>query len=149
MLISSPTRWIYMWLHQSTRSAHCQTLQHVAIHFNTLQHNAAHFNTLHHTAIHCCTLQCTPFDRGRTYLVRYSCVALCCSMLQYVAVCCSILQCEVEHIWYDSIVLQCVAVCRSMLQYVAMWGRTYLVRCGMASVSRIDKIIGLFCKRAI
>ena len=34
------------------------------------------------------------------------CVAVCCSMLQYVAVCCSM--------------LQYVAVCCSMLQYVAV-----------------------------
>jgi len=44
------------------------------------------------------------------------CVAVCCSMLQYVAVCCSILQCIAV---YCS-VLQCVAVCCSVLQCVAV-----------------------------
>ena len=56
----------------------------------------------------------------------WQCVAVCCSMLQYVAVCCSM--------------LQCVAVCCSVLQSVSQCGERY----GVATVSRIDKIIGLF-----
>jgi len=51
-------------------------------------------------------------------------------MLQCVALCCS--------------VLHCVAVCCSVLHCVAR-NRTY----GVALVSRIDTIIGLFCKRAL
>ena len=44
-----------------------------------------------------------------------NCVAVCCSMLQYVAVCCSMLQ----YVAVCCSMLQHVAVCCSMLQYVA------------------------------
>jgi len=102
-------------------------------------------------------------------------VAVCCIVLQCVAVCCSVLQCVVDRILQklDCVVvpvvhtvfvytLQCVAVCCSMLQRVAAWCNAsqtvncvvFLIVCttcayGVASVSRIDKIIGLFCKRAL
>jgi len=60
-----------------------------------------------------------------------TCVA---GALQCVAVCCS--------------VSQCVAVCCIVLQSIAThWS---LAHCyGVALVSRIDKSIGLFCKRAL
>ena len=81
------------------------------------------------------------------------CVAVCCSVLQCVAVCCS--------------VLQCVAVCCNVLQcvenmlclYRAPTRRAPSTRVlkvcdqkypyGVASSSRLLKIIGLFCKRAL
>ena len=44
------------------------------------------------------------------------CVAVCCSVLQFVAVCCSVLQC----VAVCCSVLQCVAVCCSVLQCVAV-----------------------------
>ena len=47
------------------------------------------------------------------YELRH-CVAVCCSVLQWVAVCCSVLQC----VAVCCSVLQCVAVCCSMLQRV-------------------------------
>jgi len=66
-------------------------------------------------------------------IIRHRCVAVCCSMLQYVAVCCSgsLLQyvagCDMTHHmthWQvtlsDTGMLQQVAVCFSMLQYVAV-----------------------------
>ena len=60
---------------------------------------------------------------------------MCCSMLQCVAVCCSVLQCAAE--------------CYSVLQSVRLLsvGVNVIVYYGVALVSRIDKIIGLFCKR--
>jgi len=70
--------------------------------------------------------------------------------VQWAAVCCS--------------VLQCVAVCCSVLQYVAVCNREQLlhsrapveramlhskVQYGVATISRLLKITGLFCKRAL
>jgi len=49
------------------------------------------------------------------------CAAVCCRVLQFVAVCCS--------------VLQCAAVCC-----------THHKQYGVATISRIDKMIGLFCR---
>jgi len=54
-----------------------------------------------------------------------------CSVLQCVAVCYS--------------VLQCVAECCRVLQCVVFDGRYY----GVATISRLLKIVGLFCKRAL
>ena len=48
--------------------------------------------------------------------LRGRCVAVCCSVLQFVAVCCSGLQC----VAVCCSMLQCVAVCCSMLQCVAV-----------------------------
>jgi len=69
----------------------------------------------------------------------------CCSMLQRVAACCSMLQC--------CILLQSVAFCCSLLQCCSV------VLCfrvgeadepyGVATISRVLNIIGLFCKRAL
>ena len=71
-------------------------------------------------------------------------------MLQCIAACCSVLQCVAVH----CIVRQCVAVCCSVLQCVAvccveLQCTSRIKAYGMASVSRIDKIIGLFSKRAL
>ena len=55
------------------------------------------------------------------------CRNVCCSVLQCVAVCCS--------------VVQCVAVCCSLLLTHS--------RYGVATTSRLLKIIGLFCERAL
>jgi len=91
------------------------------------------------------------------------CVAVCCSVLQCVlqcvAVCCSVLQCVLQ------CVAMCVAVCCSVLQCVAgdvavahariSWMNnvcnTYAngYGYGEATISRLLKIIGLFCKRAL
>ena len=53
-----------------------------------------------------------------------------------------------------SSVLQCLVVCRSMLQCDAVkWNTTTILTLqtdyGVATISRIDKMIGLFCKRAL
>ena len=49
---------------------------------------------------------------------RYTCVAVCCSVLQCVAVCCSVLRCLIRRLHVGTPVLQCVAVCYSVLQCV-------------------------------
>ena len=88
------------------------------------------------------------------------CIAVCCSVLQCVAVCCSVFQC----VAVCCSVLQCVPVCCSVSQCVAVWRtvlqcdadkfvsnsmppRAAIAECyAVATVSRIDKIIGLFCR---
>ena len=42
--------------------------------------------------------------------------------------------------------LQCVAVCCSVLQFLHVSKPPVATEYGVASVSRIDKIIGLFCR---
>jgi len=90
------------------------------------------------------------------------CGAVCCSLSQYVAVCCS--------------VLQCVAVCGRLLRdtchallkihyiyiymhiyiyiYIYTWRTAICIQpfmrvYGVATITRLLKIIGLFCKRAL
>ena len=100
---------------------------------------------------------------------------LYCSVLQRVAVCCSVLQC----VAVCCCVLQCIAVCCSVLQCESGLARLntkmnkWEVRCwckrksmdgwigicksvtvdedgyGVATISRLFKNIGLFCKRAL
>jgi len=75
------------------------------------------------------------------------CVAVCFSVLQCVAVCCSVLQC----VAVCCSVSQCVAVCCSVLQCIAVihiWSLFCILTYGVATISRLLKIIGLFCKRA-
>ena len=69
-------------------------------------------------------------------------VAVCFSVLQCVAVCRSVLQCVIVRCR----VLQCVAECCSMLQCVTILDWLLTIAHGVATVSRIDKIIGLFCR---
>jgi len=94
---------------------------------------------------------------------RVRCVAACCSVLQRVAVCCSVLQrvavrfrryprAERVAVSISELSLwQRVAVCCSVLQCVAVQFRRYprAASYGMATISRLVKIIGLFCKRAL
>ena len=68
----------------------------------------------------------------------------CCSVLQCVAVSCSVLQC----VAVCCRVLQCVAVCCSVLLLVE-FGILLDLQDGLATMSRLLKIIGLFCKRAL
>jgi len=90
-------------------------------------------------AVCCSVLQCVAV--GRSVL---QCVAVCCSVLQCVAVCCS--------------VLPCVAVCCSVRMAGAFTSdpptqkeaHVCFLECyGVATISRLLRIIGLFCKRAL
>ena len=108
-------------LQHTATHCNCNTLQYTAIHCSTLQDTATRCNTLQHTAAHCNTLQyCITLLllSPSVYSMRdlpYVCVAVCCSVLQFVAVCCSVLPC----VAVCCSVLQCVAVCCSVLQCVA------------------------------
>ena len=146
-------------------------LQHTATHCNTLQRTShviyyirhthcSCCNTLQHTATHCNTRH-TSYTILGTHIARIlgcvlqrvaaccsvlQCVAVCCSVLQCVAVCCSVLQCASV----CCSALQCVAVCCGVLQYGTVW--CSVVQCGVvccygvATISRLLKIIGLFCR---
>ena len=87
------------------------------------------------------------------------CVAVCCSVVHCVAVCCRVVQCEVKECsWVAEegvcdvpvcSVLQCVEVSCSVVQF----GASFAVFCSVwlsgyrvATISRLHKIIGLFCR---
>jgi len=114
---------------------HCNALQHTATHCNTLQHTATHCNTLQHPAAHCitlpraaryCTTRATRCNEGgtgpvqRTLCVAYGHTATHCNTLPPTA--------TQQHIATH---LQHTTIRRRLLSY------------GVATVSRIDKIIGL------
>ena len=105
-------------------------------------------------------------------------VQVCCSVLQCVVVCCSVLQCVAVYIHlfthlcvyvWCTCLLQCVAVCCSVLQCVALCIHLLTHSCvyvwctcavyhqftrerdiyGVATISRLLKMIGHFCKTAL
>ena len=86
-------------------------------------------------------LQCA-FSVLQCVIVRcktLQCGAICYCVLQCVAACCS--------------VLQCLAVLGSVLQRLALCVTKHkgylLCGSGVATISKLLKIIGLFCKRAL
>jgi len=94
------------------RAKHIHTHTHTHTHTHIRTHTRAHT----HTHVHW-RKRCTIRQRYHSSL----CVAVCCSMLQYVAVCCSVLQCGAG--WCN--VMQCVAVCCSVMQRDAVWYSDY------------------------
>ena len=99
-------------------------------------------------AVCCSVLQCVAVCCSMLHrIVRYcrvlQCVAVCCSALQFVAVRCSALQCVAVR----CSALQCIAVRCSALQCVvaSIRNRGY----GVATISRLLKMIGVFCKRTL
>ena len=91
-------------------------------------------DTWHALLLQCTVVWCNVLQYAAVCCSVWQCAAVCCSVLQCAAVCCSVLQCAAV----CCRVLQCAAVCCR----VSNWY-------GVATVSRIDKIIGLFCKRAL
>jgi len=102
----------------------CVTLQHTATHCNTEQHTVTHCNTLQQTATHCNTLQHT---------------ATHCNALQRTATHCS--TCVA---WFSHVSTRRVS---TRFRNTISAPLISLSRYGVATVSRIDQIIGLFCKR--
>jgi len=69
------------------------------------------------------------------------CVAVCCSVLQCVAVCRSVSQCGALHLSGATRIVggqRRVGICIQMSQRNDVYG--------VATVSRIDQMIGLFCR---
>jgi len=113
------------WLRSLVR---CSVLQYFAVCCNLLPRVAA--------CVAVCTF-CNAYynthvdDLRKTPSVGNVCVAVCCSVLQCVAVCCNM--------------LQRVAVCI----FCTVFYDAQLYDYGVATMSRLLKIIGLFCKRAL
>jgi len=115
-----------------------------ATHCTTLQHTAPRCNTLQNTTIHCNTLQHTSGDK---WWVVLQCVAVCCIVFHqwrqggttdqalWVATHCNTLQ----HTTPRCNTLHHTAVHCNSLRYTA-------THYGVATISRLLKIIGLFCR---
>ena len=139
--------------------------QHAAVRCGILQCVAVCYSVLHcvaETAVRCSELQF-----AAVCFSVLQCVSVCFSVLQCAAGCCSVLQCAALResrgtspsggsgflrVAVRRSVLQCAAACCSVLQYAAKWSRTFFacVYCvfagyGVATISRLLKIIGLFC----
>ena len=110
-------------------ASYCNTLQDTAVYCNIECLNDDAICGARRTATHCNTLQ----HRDGSF-IEASCVAVCCSVLQWVAVCCSA-SCARDAIFIQALyvavccsvlhcvavrcsVFRCVAVCCSALQYV-------------------------------
>jgi len=91
--------------------------QHAATRCNTLQHAATHCNTLQHTATHCRTLQDTAKTLPQTQTAAH------CNTLQHTATHCN----------------------RSIGKSVSL-SRSSLSLYGVATINRLLKSVGLFCK---
>jgi len=144
-------------------ATHCNTLQHTfeaipehEVCLDTLQHTAIHCNTLQHIATHCNTLQLT-FEAVPEHEVRVH-------TLQRTATHCNTLQHTEPNFWgcartrgvrrVDT--LQHTATHCNALQHTATHSNTHLyarayterefLNYGVATISRIDKIIRLFCR---
>jgi len=132
----------------------CSVLQCAAVCCSVLQCVAVCCSVLQCVVVCCSVLQCV-LQCVVVCCSVLSCVVLCCSVLQGIAVCCRILQCVAA----CYCVLQCVAVCCSVSQCVAVVALCCSVlQCvaltspatyGVATISRLLKVIGLFCKRAL
>jgi len=85
----------------------------------------------------CSVLQCVADIEPAYFLVgktgKHSQKTQGCGVVQYVAVCCSVLQS----------VSDCVAVCCTYLARIFFVAKGW---CGVATNSRLLKIIGLFCR---
>jgi len=131
----------------------CSELQCVIACYSVLQCVA-----MSRSALRCVTVCFTTWCRHGPALLEWQ-AAVRCSVLQWVAVCYSVSQCVTSccSMFHDMMssrtgtsVLHNVASCCSMLQYVAVChsalkcGRTSYY--GVAPISRLLKIIGLFCR---
>jgi len=81
-----------------------------------------HYSVVQHTEVHHTQVQHTQVQHAATGCTRHS-------VVQPFSVCCSVLQC----------------VATAALPY-AMYG---ILRYGVATISRLLQIMGLFCKRAL
>ena len=153
-------------LKRGLTATHCNTQQHTATNCNTygkVMQGAYKLLPPHMRPTHrCCLIVvcCSVLQ----------CVAVCCSVLQCVAVCCSVLQCDAEccssqkkhheswrqlivccsvlhHVAVCCAVLQCVALCCTVMQSLALRQKKHHKSCdGVATMSRLLKIIGLSCR---
>ena len=108
-----------------------------------MQHSTTHCNTLQHTATHCNILVKTRYD---LFLFRLQHTATHCNTLQHTATHCNILVKTRYNLFLFR--LQHTATHCNTLQHTATLrvATVPFLSYGVATVSRIDRIIGLFCK---
>ena len=129
----------------SALQQNCNTLKHTTTHCDTPQHTAAQCNTLKHTATHCNTLQHTATHRtapqhNATHSNTPQHTATHRNTPQHTASVIHVVITGHRHVFVTATVnKQCSSPFSSTVN------KCY----GVASVSRIDKIIGLFCIRAL
>ena len=125
-------------------SCYCNILQHTAAYCSILQYSATHCTILHHTATHCNILQHTA-----TYCNILQHTATHCTILPHTAAHCSMnengnLQAIVEEEFNKRMLVNIVK------DYAHRYTCYILInRYGVATISRLLKMIGLFCKRAL
>ena len=121
-----------------------EILQHTTTHCNTLQHTARHCSTLQHTAAHCSTLQPTATDFNT---------------LQHTATHYNTLQHTATHCHMGCEYMCCQRFMSSLRFAVSFTKEPYKYRSlvrkslksqvgayGVAMISRLLKMIGLFCR---
>ena len=152
--------------HCDTLQQTSDTLQHNTTHCSTIQRNATHYSTMQHTATHCKTLQHTATDMRHTatqFTMSDLTVALSsqdnaavlpaihCNTLQHTATHCNTLQHTATYINLST--QHSSAACNTLqhtdpncstLQNTTVLSTIYCY--GVATVSKIDKMIGLFCR---
>jgi len=123
---------------------------------SVLQCDAVRCSVVQRGVIWFCLVQCihTTLPRRADVFARNSvccsvlqCVTVCYSVLQCVAVCCSVLQCvadQTSNIQHCLVTLMHVRVTRFFF-YKNLTSRAQY---GVATISRLLKIIGLFCKKS-
>ena len=164
---------------QSVESSHCNAPQHTATHCNTLQRTATHCNALQHTAIRCNIMQRTAtYCNNQTHyamnfvtsnhqdLTFWEFVtATHCNTLQHTATIEQLMGLGFDRPQVHILKFQLATQFTMPNDYkVDFWeNKTFSKVCSqlqlawqvafkilwVATVSRIDKVIGLFCKRAL
>jgi len=137
---------------------HCNTLQHIATHCHTLQHTATHCNTLQRTATLCNTLQHTATHIYQFGILRNNLIYSTSSSVQYISYITLYLICETYSRTYcGSFAKDCGSFAKDLyISYIPLYIICDTIATSiphtsyrMALVRRIDKIIGLFFKRAL
>jgi len=113
-----------------------------ATHYNTLQHTATHCNTLQHTATHCNTLQCATHDIAQVFMCDVGWLWLVGSFKLYVSF-------AGFRLFYRALLQKRPILLRSLLIVATPYRVRFscAISCGVATTTRLLKIIGLFCKR--
>ena len=125
-------------LHQT--ATHCTTLHHAATHCTTLHHTAPHCTTLHHTATHCNTdyRDCAIYSLLDVLSnILHKILGLFYKRALETRLYSSI------HVWYHWVRVKCDMTHSHVLSNaIHVWH-------GVATISKLLKNIGLFCKRAL
>jgi len=122
---------------RTSSSSSCNTLQHTAAHCNALQRTATHCNALQRAATHVQT------EHSREHLLVAA--ATHCNALQHNATHCNALQRTATHCNAP----QHTATHCNTLQHMCKPNTLENILHGVATISRLLKIIGLFCKSAL